>query len=299
MSPKGSANSDRPTGVAGSIRVVVLIACLLVAVAALHWMALPYLDNSRLFTIGGVAEIAIWLLLFSLLVSVQVRPLPPRITGFLTAGLAIWLVSQTADLMDEFLRQPLWISTYGEDIARVTGMLLVTLGVLWLIRHSARTMQELERLSYHDSLTGLCNRRMLARRTAERGEASYSLLMLDLDHFKAVNDEFGHDGGDEALREIADLLRAAFRDGDEIFRLGGEEFAVLLDPVPDEKLREAAESLRRRVGDHVARSGARVTVSVGAGTRNPGELPGQLMRRVDRALYRAKDAGRNRVMLAD
>lgn len=299
MSPKGSVNSDRPTGVAGSIRVVVLIACLLGAVAALHWMALPYLDDSRLFTIGGLAEIAIWLLLFSLLVSVQVRSLPPRITGFLTAGLAIWLVSQTADLMDEFLRQPLWISTYGEDIARVTGMLLVTLGVLWLIRHSARTMDELERLSYHDSLTGLCNRRMLARRTAERGEAAYSLLMLDLDHFKAVNDEFGHDGGDQALREIADLLREAFRDGDEIFRLGGEEFAVLLEPAPDEQLHAVAESLRRRVSEHEASSGARVTVSVGAGTRKAGELPGQLMRRVDRALYRAKDAGRNRVILAD
>jgi diguanylate cyclase (GGDEF)-like protein len=278
--------------------VVLLVVIGLGAVAALHWMTLPALPRARLFSIGGLAEIAIWLLLFSLLVSVQLRSLPRRIYGLLTIGLAIWLVSQTADLMDEFLRQPLWISTYGEDIARVTGMLLVTLALLALIRHSGRTMGELERLSYRDSLTGLFNRRMLARRTADRAEATYSLLMLDLDHFKAVNDEYGHEGGDQALREIADLLRSEFDQSDDIFRLGGEEFAVLLEPLSDDRLEQVAESVRERVGAYRSERGARMTVSVGAGTRRSDELPGQLMRRVDGALYQAKDAGRDRVVLA-
>jgi diguanylate cyclase (GGDEF)-like protein len=297
--PEAGDSSGRQGRAARGIVVLLAGLGVLLIEAVAHWLLLPPLDDSRILSVGGLAEIAIWLLLFGVLAAVQVQPVARAEYRLLTTGLIVWLVSQTADLMDEFLRQPLWISTYGEDIARVTGMLLVTLGVLWLIRHSARTMDELERLSYHDSLTGLCNRRMLARRTAERGEAAYSLLMLDLDHFKAVNDEFGHDGGDQALREIADLLREAFRDGDEIFRLGGEEFAVLLEPAPDEQLHAVAESLRRRVSEHEASSGARVTVSVGAGTRKAGELPGQLMRRVDRALYRAKDAGRNRVILAD
>jgi diguanylate cyclase (GGDEF)-like protein len=287
-----------PAGIGGLARVGLITAALIVE-ALLHWLYLPLLAQPRLFTIGGVAEIIIWLLLFGLLVAVQLRALPGRIAGLLTVGLAVWLVSQTADLMDEVLRQPLWLSTYGEDMARVAGMLMTALGVVGLIHYTARVMQELERLSYRDSLTGLSNRRMLARRTDEREDRGYSLLMLDLDHFKAVNDAFGHEGGDQALREIADVLRAEFDGSDDVFRLGGEEFAVLLEPRTDEALRRTAESLRRRIADYETTGGARMTVSIGAGTRRPDEQRGQLMRRVDRALYRAKDAGRDRVMLAE
>lgn len=283
----------------GQLSILALVVAVLVVVAAMHWMTLPYLPEGRLLSIGGLAEIAIWLLLFSLLVAVHLRALPPMIYSLLTLGLAIWLVSQTADLMDEFLRQPLWISTFGEDIARVAGMLVVTLGVIALIRHSEATMHELQRLSFHDSLTGLGNRRMLQRVTEEFGDARYSLLLLDLDHFKSINDRFGHDVGDRVLQEIASLLQGRYGDRGKVFRLGGEEFAVVVDPADDEPLEREADRLRREVRRLREETDAGVTISVGAGTRHPAERPGDLMRRVDRALYRAKDAGRNTVMLAD
>ena len=283
----------------GQLTILALVVVALVVEAALHWVMLPYLAEGRLLTIGGLAEIAIWLLLFSLLVTVHLRALPRTIYLLLTSGLAVWLVSQTADLMDEFLRQPLWISTYGEDIARVAGMLLVTLGVLALIRHSEATMHELQRLSFHDSLTGLGNRRMLHRVTDRFGEARYSLLLLDLDHFKSINDRFGHDVGDRVLKEIASLLRGRFEGRGEVFRLGGEEFAVVLGPANDDELEREADRLRRAVRGLREEPDAGVTVSVGAGTRKQAERRGDLMRRVDKALYRAKDAGRNTVKLAD
>lgn len=278
--------------------VLVIVLALLVIEALVHLWHLPMAESSRLLTVGGLAEIVVWILLFSVLLGVSLRPLPADIYGLLVAGLAIWLSSQTADLMDEFLRQPLWISAYGEDTARVVGMLLVTLGVLALIRHSAATMQKLEYLSLHDSLTGLCNRRKLQQETRELGDANYSLLLLDLDHFKSVNDRFGHEAGDRMLRELAGVLLQRFGDRDSVFRLGGEEFAVVVDPLDDESLLALGDEVRELIAGYHDGPAGSVTASIGVGTRRASESPVDLMRRVDKALYAAKEAGRNRVFAA-
>jgi len=275
---------------------VSLIAAMLVFEVWLHWNWLPYLENPRLLSLGGAAEISIWLLLASVLVAVQTQRLPERIYWLLLVGLAIWLISQTADLMDEFLRQPLWISVYGEDSARVTGMFLVTLGLISLIRHSAAMLQDLEFLSFHDSLTGLCNRRMFQKSIAAKGPEVFGLMLMDLDHFKTINDRFGHDTGDKVLRAIADLLQRHCGNLGEIFRLGGEEFAVLMSGASKAELEQCAESFRRRVASLNGEDDTPVTISIGTGLRRQGESSSELMRRVDRALYRAKDAGRNCVM---
>jgi diguanylate cyclase (GGDEF)-like protein len=275
------------------------ILALLAIEALVHWMHLPLASRSRLLTLGGLAEIAIWVLLFSVLLGVQLRRLPPLIYGLLTAGLAVWLSSQTADLMDEFLRQPLWLSAYGEDAARVVGMLLVMVGVLALIRHSAATMHELEYLSLHDSLTGLYNRRMLQQDTRDFGGSPYSILLLDLDHFKSVNDRFGHEAGDDMLRGLSKLLLSRFRDRGRVYRLGGEEFAVVVEPMGEKALFELGDEVRKRIAGYHDGPAGSVSASIGVGTRRDGERPSDLMRRVDRALYAAKGAGRDRVVAAE
>ncbi len=279
--------------------VVTLIAVILSVEVLLHWNRLPYIENMRLFSLGGMAEVAIWLLLASVLVAVQTQRLPERIYWLLSVGLGIWLISQTADLMDEFLRQPLWISVYGEDSGRVVGMFLVTLGVISLIRHSAAILQDLEFLSFHDSLTGLCNRRMFQKSITAKGQDIFALMLMDLDHFKTINDKFGHDTGDKVLRGIADLLQRHCGDRGEIFRLGGEEFAVLMSDASRPEIERFAESFRKRVASLNGDDETRVTISIGTGLRRQGESSSELMRRVDRALYRAKDAGRNCVIPAD
>lgn len=279
--------------------VVSIIAVALGVEVWLHWSWLPYIENPRLLSLGGVAEISIWLLLASVLVAVQTQRLPERIYWLLSVGLAIWLVSQTADLMDEFLRQPLWLSVYGEDSGRVVGMFVVTVGLISLIRHSASMLTELEFLSFHDSLTGLCNRRMFQKSIAAKGDDVFALMLTDLDHFKTVNDKFGHDTGDQVLRGIADLLQRHCGNKGEIFRLGGEEFAIVMADASKSELEESAESFRKRVAALNGDDDTRVTISIGTGLRREGESTSELMRRVDRALYRAKDAGRNCVMPSD
>jgi diguanylate cyclase (GGDEF)-like protein len=277
------------------LAIIVLIALEI----AVHWYLLPALERGRLFTVGGLAEISIWVLLLSALLGVHLRRLPDGIYGLLTSGLAVWLGSQTADLMDEFLVQPLWLSTYGEDIARVCGMLLVTLGLLGLIRHSASIMNRLEYLSFHDPLTGLFNRRMLQHQVDSMGATGFSLLLIDLDHFKTVNDRHGHEAGDALLRGLAGELRARLEGRAMLFRMGGEEFVVLHDSLDDAELERFADDMRRAIDAFGEAGGPSVTASVGAGARRAQESLGELMRRVDRALYAAKRAGRNRVHLAD
>jgi diguanylate cyclase (GGDEF)-like protein len=157
---------------------------------------------------------------------------------------------------------------------------------------------------HEDPLTGLFNRRYVLTRLgglisgARRHGRALSVAMVDIDRFKRINDEYGHNAGDCALVEITTTLRDRLRAEDELGRLGGEEFLVLLpDTDPQaaaavaEDLRAAAEAVRAHCGEHIL--GA--TVSVGWATWDGQETPDELVKRADRALYDAKDAGRNAV----
>ena len=170
----------------------------------------------------------------------------------------------------------------------------------------ARLVAELRRLSRHDGLTGLLNRRAIEEALAEQvqrsrrnGEA-FALMMLDVDHFKAINDHHGHAVGDLALKHVAALLRHGVRDVDHLSRLGGEEFVVLLPAATPaaalalaERLRENVEGSPPTVQQHVLP----LTVSIGlAQWAGDADEPRQLLARADAALYRAKAAGRNRVV---
>ncbi len=165
--------------------------------------------------------------------------------------------------------------------------------------------RELRRLATTDPLTGLANRRhFLAQveRELERFQRyaePVALLMLDLDHFKQVNDRYGHAAGDTVLQHFAAVAQNALRKIDILGRLGGEEFAALLPDTRIEGARRLAERLRRTVADSPAVSPTgevRFTVSVGLTLLAPGDRDaGAILTRADRALYRAKDRGRNRV----
>ncbi len=159
-------------------------------------------------------------------------------------------------------------------------------------------------LSQTDALTLLYNRRyldgVLPREIdrARRYGHALSLLMMDLDHFKKVNDENGHEVGDEVLRTFGDRLRALCRFADVAARWGGEEFMVMMPETRSERAVEVAERLRMGIGGPPYETSAgplEVTLSVGVATLLAGDDRSTLVRRADDALYEAKRAGRNRV----
>jgi diguanylate cyclase (GGDEF)-like protein len=166
----------------------------------------------------------------------------------------------------------------------------------------------LRRLSVTDKLTGAYNREFLDRQLPQslaealRSGEALSIAMFDVDHFKDVNDSYGHDVGDEVLKIIAARLRDGSRGRDMLVRYGGEEFLLLLPGANLATAAEIADRIRVRIQDskiHVGEHQLQIRISAGVAQQHPGETGEDLFKRADRALYNAKDHGRNRIELAD
>ncbi|MGZ3181067.1 MAG: sensor domain-containing diguanylate cyclase [Telluria sp.] len=169
------------------------------------------------------------------------------------------------------------------------------------ITEQVRREEGLREAAQRDSLTGLFNRaygeqRLAAACSAAPGRAV--VLMADADHFKAINDRFGHPAGDRVLRRLAELLRQGVRARDAVVRWGGEEFLLLLEDCPWEQALRLAETLRARVEADADAEAGRVTLSLGLARHRAQEAPAALLARADQALYEAKRGGRNRVACA-
>jgi len=168
--------------------------------------------------------------------------------------------------------------------------------------------EDLRRMATIDPLTGAFNRREFMKRAQEEIDRSkryhhpLSLLMIDIDHFKSVNDTYGHDAGDEVLKQMVAESQAQLRGSDPFYRLGGEEFAAILTHTLPEQGVLAAERLRKALKSlAVSTSGGEIhfTVSIGLASMGQGGLSlEQIMKQADTALYEAKDRGRDRVVMA-
>jgi diguanylate cyclase (GGDEF)-like protein len=172
------------------------------------------------------------------------------------------------------------------------------------VQNEARLIE----LASTDNLTGLANRMKLAevlereRSHALRDNKPLSLIMLDVDYFKRINDQFGHEAGDRALRHLAGVLSSRLRETDLLCRLGGEEFAVLLPGATLDQAAELANDLRRHLGDRPLEVGTGqqvMTFSAGVATLGEdGQSLDQLMQTADRRMYEAKAGGRDQVVAA-
>lgn len=167
----------------------------------------------------------------------------------------------------------------------------------------------LEYMARTDDLTGLYNRRELDRqlteeiRRADRYNKPLSIILADLDHFKAFNDNHGHQVGDEVLRSVSKTLTANLREVDKACRFGGEEFVIILPECDAEAARQTAERVRSAIESSIIQldeeQTAKLTISIGVATSpHDGTTPESLLKSADVAMYQAKERGRNRVVLA-
>lgn len=184
--------------------------------------------------------------------------------------------------------------------SRVAVTLLGVSSFTAVFVHNIATHQALlEEQVRTDPLTGLFNRTSLSQTLSQSVEQNrqyrtpMTILMLDIDHFKSVNDEHGHDAGDRAICKVSNLIQKHIRRADRAFRIGGEEFLVLLHGATRDDSIDLAEEIRKSVEENTIIPGRQITLSIGMASVNPGEDHEQWSKRADSLLYRAKTSGRN------
>lgn len=220
-----------------------------------------------------------------------------------------WYLVRAIGLVVLGVDHPLFLTVLGAENAAIVLTLTIVVGSLCLSAIAKeRALRAAHRLAIEDPLTGLLNRREFIRHVEEMSisvgerQNDYAVLLFDLDHFKSINDTYGHMIGDEVLKAFARVARDALREGDLICRYGGEEFAALLPGATEDDAVAVAERIHRHLAtsEEAVFKRVRPTTSVGVASVRSAEVPlGTLLRRADVALYHAKEEGRSRTVVFD
>ena len=262
-----------------------------------------------------VSEIfSISFILMMLIVNIRLRS-PSSNSIMVYAGLCCLLVGHSHDLLDEFVNiQPMWVSLLLENVANNVGIVAVTVAIFrWSSRYKMqlealqKQKVELTKASNTDALSKLYNRRFLHTEFIEQVQCAYepdrkmSLIMVDLDRFKEINDNYGHLEGDKLIKHMARIISDEIRANDYAFRYGGEEYLIVLDADINIALGVAERIRTRYETSSYEVEGVRISksTSVGIVEYMPHENFEEALEIADKALYRAKKAGRNQVVVAD
>ncbi len=258
-----------------------------------HWLViLNYFLLSILNGIFWIVKNVFWQEMKSLLFSLGVFF---NFIGFLLLALGVAYVT------------PVEFFTVWGSLLSVIGLLVTAFGWLRWVQYSTAVTQGFKLQSEKDLLTSLLNRRAWIRQAnvdvlqAIKTQTSLSLLLIDIDDFKIINDQYGHDTGDQVLKKIASILTMNFRKTDRIYRWGGEEFVMLFPMVSIREAQLIADKILTLVHEQVFKlenSSFQITVSIGVAQWQIGEsITNGTFKRADRALYEAKKQGKNRALV--
>ncbi|MCU1715772.1 GGDEF domain-containing protein [Pseudomonas sp. 5P_3.1_Bac2] len=200
--------------------------------------------------------------------------------------------------------QGIFESDYQMMSFLVTSLMAGMVSFIFAYRTNDQRIQ-LQLLASQDPLTGASNRRCMndelniAAANLRRHGISYGVLVMDLDHFKKINDNHGHHVGDQVLIDFVNIIKAASRKEDRLFRFGGEEFLLLLPNTKKHGLQSAARHLHQQVSLNLKSPSGAVTVSIGGAIQRPDERWQEMLQRADERLYLAKSTGRNCIVIED
>ncbi|KDR95490.1 diguanylate cyclase (GGDEF) domain-containing protein [Peptoclostridium litorale DSM 5388] len=204
-------------------------------------------------------------------------------------------------LVIDFKGQRQLVKEWKEAFASISGIIESVMQWIRVNRENKKLISKLKTLSETDKLTGIYNRMVLDRvllkqtKSYERYGERCSIMIMDIDHFKRVNDTYGHNVGDKVLCEMARLLKRNTRNTDVVGRWGGEEFLIICEHTELGKAMILAETLREKTEDHSFGQAGSLTASFGVSTFCDGMTVEQVVGKADEALYKAKTEGRNRI----
>jgi diguanylate cyclase (GGDEF)-like protein len=245
---------------------------------------------------------SLWMLL--LIPSLAAVVLFPTWKAAITVGLSGFIIVVMTELAGQHGQLP-YQNTVHLMITGTVEWLVFTIASYFRIR-TARLITELRNLALTDPLTEIYNRRYLdlymnkAISLSQKKEHAMTMMMLDIDHFKAINDTHGHNGGDMVLQKVAEVIKGIIRDSDVFVRTGGEEFIIILPDCPSDHGIKLAERIRKTIeGIEFVYKENRiwVTISIGITEYIRGQDLNEFKKRADQALYQAKKSGRNRVVV--
>lgn len=298
-----------------SICIILLCPAAVAVVALSYDGVIPKITEVEFLDVAG--ELLLLVLVQFWIVTIAYAGLQFRTYIYLLCGFGIITMANTADLLDEFIFDHAGTLKLIENAAYPIGMMLATIGLFKLSQDYRDLLQQVHKdrddwrsKANHDQLTGLLNRRYFFEMMPKVMDTSWdnecdpvpALLMLDIDFFKSVNDKFGHDKGDLLLAAVGKSISQFCRHDDAGFRLGGEEFGVLLTGADEDRVLEAAQRLRQRLNSiHIKTEQGELvsrTVSIGVSFLHTTDSLDSWMKKADSALYQAKEQGRNRVVIA-
>jgi diguanylate cyclase len=215
-------------------------------------------------------------------------------------GLAI---AYSLALLATAASQQALFASFAELMSFLTTSGMVAVCALIFVSRSELQQKRLAHLARRDPLTGVGNRRLmeeeldLLMQGALCPAENAALAVIDIDHFKAINDRFGHEAGDVVIRDLAEMVQSGVRKRDRLYRMGGEEFLLLLDGIDAAALEPMLDGLRARIHEQLDAPGGHITISIGAARHVPDEDWRRWLSRADAAMYDAKQGGRNRVRI--
>lgn len=286
-------NESRKTLYTSVVSSVTL--CIFVMIINLACFPAKEAGHSWMQYSGGLFDLLQLLILNFILWSFNRLTVKAGQRRWINVGLLVWIVSAACDVMDEIIRQPLWVGYYVEDVARLAGMLFVSVGVYLIVRYINDKYADVSIDSYRDELTNLPNRRYFRRVLLDLKNVNHYVFFIDIDFFKNINDSYGHDIGDDVLRTFGRMLGELHKNNVIAARVGGEEFAVIVQTSVFEEAKIMAEEVLTRARELVINDEVRLTVSIGAGNKRENESLESVLKRVDIALYQAKCCGRDRI----
>jgi diguanylate cyclase (GGDEF)-like protein len=289
-------------GIADLVMVLVSIACVVFAWRTDKTKG-PGLVMAAVFCVGIIlvcinlgGDVLFWIYPFLVFIFFLVSPLKAL----------LMLIVAVSVLVGYSLFNPGQVFNTGFQLGSFTVTSVVTSLFAYLFAYRTQTQREaLKVLATTDSLTGAANRRTLdqaliaAIAQHKKHGTDFGLMLLDLDFFKKINDDYGHKTGDNVLTELVPVLKAMVRQHDAVFRFGGEEFVVLLSDIKQDDLHKLADKLRQGVNEQLRLpDGKKLTTSIGIALLQHKESWESWLHRADLALYQAKNQGRNQVVAA-